>query len=117
MDRAIQVGCHGIGTQVSFDEDGRFLYDADDLRSRLMEADFLQRFRGDAVRNIYAHMPAKQQELSEGKLDVGARQAAATASRDLLSSVENDVSLKASELRYRQRLECIRNRLALLSSS
>ena len=126
VDRGTQVGCYGIGTQVSYDEEGRFLYDADDIRTKLLRADFLQRFRGDAVRNVYARIPTAAGATTAGGDGAPGSSRGGPAAGDAGDTpggppgpdvgVEDGVVARASELRYRQRLECIRNRLAILSS-
>ena len=123
VDRGTQVGCYGIGTQVSYDEEGRFLYDADDIRTKLLRADFLQRFRGDAVRNVYARIPTAAGATTAGGDGAPGSSRGGPAAADAPGGppgpdvgVEDGVVARASELRYRQRLECIRNRLAILSS-
>ena len=126
VDRGTQVGCYGIGTQVSYDEEGRFLYDADDIRTKLLRADFLQRFRGDAVRNVYARIPTAAGATMAGGDGAPGSPRGRPAAGDAADApggppgpdvgVEDGVVARASELRYRQRLECIRNRLAILSS-
>ena len=75
------------------------------------------------MRNVYARIPTAAGATMAGGDGAPGSSRGGPAAGDAPGGppgpdvgVEDGVVARASELRYRQRLECIRNRLAILSS-
>ena len=104
-DKSIQVGTsgNGIGTQVSYDEERRVLFDADDIRTRLIQTDFLSWFSGKKNSNMHSSSWSWSHD------------AHAIPPYNRRRSVEADVTATAAELRFYQQIDVLRHRLASLA--
>ena len=104
-DKSIQVGTsgNGIGTQVSYDEERRVLFDADDIRTRLIQIDFLSWFSGKKNSNMHSSSWSWSHD------------AHAIPPYNRRRSVEADVTATAAELRFYQQIDVLRHRLASLA--
>lgn len=108
VDKCVQVGVLGIGTQVSYDEETRTLYDSLEARNHLLEVDFLSWFRKkSAFDNCYwMECPTSSRSSCEDKSVLEEIKGT--------QSLEAETIASATNIRYRQQLERLRLKLTNL---